>query len=169
MNNFSIKRDHPRLSIIVIAKPTLHILSHTSAQPKTSSFQSLPLKFQFLLHSNLHFINQEFINLAASGLNFRVGTETIVYRSPGPVVGDKDSAVELEFSASVCYHGADLFLGSWVRRTPGDGFGLRHLMAGARLSRLPRAIAPQVDEDRTVSPRECLLLGIRAFCRLLAI
>ncbi|KAL6551836.1 hypothetical protein OROGR_007990 [Orobanche gracilis] len=58
MNNFPIKCDHLRLSITVITKPTLHIFSLTSAQPKASSFQSIPPKFQFLLHSNLRFINQ---------------------------------------------------------------------------------------------------------------
>ncbi|KAL6575527.1 hypothetical protein OROHE_000904 [Orobanche hederae] len=58
MNNFPIKCDHPRLSITVITKPTLHIFSLTSAQPKASSFQSIPPKFQFLLYSNLRFLNQ---------------------------------------------------------------------------------------------------------------
>ncbi|KAL6535664.1 hypothetical protein OROMI_027038 [Orobanche minor] len=58
MNNFPIKCDHLRLSITVITKPTLHIFSLTSAEPKASSFQSIPPKFQFLLHSSLRFINQ---------------------------------------------------------------------------------------------------------------
>ncbi|KAL6526077.1 hypothetical protein OROHE_015601 [Orobanche hederae] len=57
MNNFPIKCDHPRLSITVITKPTLHIFSLTSPQPN-SSFQSIPPKFQFLLYSNLRFLNQ---------------------------------------------------------------------------------------------------------------